>query len=141
MQHGWVITRTVYHVHGRSYLEISYLSYLLQFYTHTLSSRTTRSMGSTVIVVVVISLLLSISTAIAMREHNAYRLWMILKDVALTGLGMFCIWSQIRQMHPNGLVLGTGLALCVPTVWQHVKALLPGGTEGSSGEDGGKSDK
>jgi hypothetical protein len=65
---------------------------------------------------------------------------MVMKDILLTGLGIIAIWSQIRLPHPNGLVLGTGLALCVPTVWQHVKALLPGGTEGP-GKEGDKNGK
>jgi hypothetical protein len=52
--------------------------------------------------------------------------WSILKDVLLTGLGMVAIYTQVVSSHPNGLVLGTGLALTVPSVAEHVKALLPG---------------
>jgi hypothetical protein len=58
--------------------------------------------------------------------------WQIAKDVLLTGLGMVAIYTQILSPHPNGLILGTGLALTVPSVAEHVKALLPGSGESSS---------
>jgi hypothetical protein len=62
--------------------------------------------------------------------------WLLLKDVSLTGTGLFVILSQIFSLHPNGLLLGTGLALTVPTIAEHVKALLPsGGGESSSSTD------
>lgn len=59
-------------------------------------------------------------------------LWPLFKDIALTGLGMLAIYSQIRSVHPNGLILGAGLALTVPTIAQHVRALLPGPGDGPS---------
>ena len=58
--------------------------------------------------------------------------WLILKDIALTGLGMLAIYSQIRSAHPNGMIIGAGLALTVPTIAQHVRALLPGPGDGES---------
>jgi hypothetical protein len=58
--------------------------------------------------------------------------WQLLKDVLLTGLGMFAIFSQVLSAKPNGLLLGTGLALTVPSTWDHVKALLPGSGGGGS---------
>ena len=59
-------------------------------------------------------------------------LWKLLKDIVLTGLGVAAILSQIFSLHPSGLVLGTGLALTVPSVASHVKALLPGPGDGES---------
>jgi hypothetical protein len=58
----------------------------------------------------------------------------MLKDVALTALGMVAIWSQIFRANPNGYVLGAGLALTVPTIAGHVRALLPGPGDGPSSE-------
>ena len=52
--------------------------------------------------------------------------WLVIKDVLLTGLGVVTIWSQIRSAHPDGLLIGAGLALTVPSVAEHVRALLPG---------------
>ena len=61
--------------------------------------------------------------------------WLLLKDILLTGTGVGVIFSQVLSLHPDGLLLGTGLALTVPTIADHVKALLPssgGGTGGPS---------
>lgn len=58
--------------------------------------------------------------------------WLLLKDVLLTGTGLAVILSQIFSVSPNGLLLGTGLALTVPTVAAHVRALLPSGGDGES---------
>lgn len=54
------------------------------------------------------------------------RWFLLLKDGLLTGLGMVAIYTQIFSAHPSGLILGAGLALTVPSVADHVKALLPG---------------
>lgn len=58
--------------------------------------------------------------------------WLLLKDILLTGTGLGVILSQIFSPHPNGLLLGTGLALTVPTIAEHVKALLPSSGGGQS---------
>ena len=42
--------------------------------------------------------------------------WPLIKDVVLTGTGVFAITFEVLNAHPNGLVLGTGLALTVPHV-------------------------
>lgn len=60
--------------------------------------------------------------------------WRLLKDILLTGTGVAVILSQVFSLHPSGGLLGTGLALTVPTIADHVRALLP-----SSGGDGGSS--
>ena len=50
------------------------------------------------------------------------------RDIMITGTGLVIIWRQVlfSPLHPSGLLLGTGLALTVPSVAAHVKALLPG---------------
>jgi hypothetical protein len=59
--------------------------------------------------------------------------WNLIKDVGLTGTGIFVILTQAFSPRPNGLLLGTGLALTVPSTWDHIKALLPSsGGESSS---------
>jgi hypothetical protein len=57
----------------------------------------------------------------------------LIKDVGLTGTGIFVIVTQAFSSRPNGLLLGTGLALTVPSTWEHIRALLPSsGAESSS---------
>jgi hypothetical protein len=54
----------------------------------------------------------------------------------VTGTGLTIIWRQVlySPLHPSGLLLGTGLALTVPSVAAHLRALLPaaGGESESS---------
>jgi hypothetical protein len=54
------------------------------------------------------------------------------KDALLTGTGVFVIILEAFSSKPNGYVLGAGLALTVPSTWDHIKALVPGGGESSS---------
>lgn len=58
--------------------------------------------------------------------------WELIRDIAVTGTGLIIIWRQVlySSLHPSGLLLGTGLALTVPSVAAHVRALLPGGEVG-----------
>jgi len=58
--------------------------------------------------------------------------WQLAKDILLTGTGLTLIVSQIFSRHPDGLLLGTGLALTVPSVADHVRALLPSSGDGES---------
>jgi hypothetical protein len=60
--------------------------------------------------------------------------WPLLKDVGLTGTGIAVILLQAFSAKPNGLLLGTGLALTVPSTWDHIKALLPSSAGGSGAE-------
>lgn len=66
-----------------------------------------------------------------MRWRSA---WLVTKDVGLTGTGIFVIVAQVFSARPNGLLLGTGLALTVPSTWEHIKALLPSSADGSSSD-------
>jgi hypothetical protein len=56
----------------------------------------------------------------------------VIKDVVLTGTGVFCILFEVFNAHPSGLILGTGLVLTVPSTAEHVRALLPSAGGGSS---------
>lgn len=56
----------------------------------------------------------------------------VIKDLGLTGTGIFVIILQAFSTHPNGLLLGTGLALTVPSTWDHIRALIPSGGGSSS---------
>lgn len=66
--------------------------------------------------------------------------WSIIRDLAITGTGLFAIWREVLSATPNGYVLMAGLTLTVPSVAEHVKALLPSSegppTSGSSGSRG-----
>jgi hypothetical protein len=57
--------------------------------------------------------------------------WPLLKDVGLTGTGIAVILLQAFSAKPDGLLLGTGLALTVPSTWDHIKALMPSSGGGS----------
>jgi hypothetical protein len=65
--------------------------------------------------------------------------WLLVKDVGLTGTGIFVIVTQAFSAKPNGLLLGTGLALTVPSTWEHIKALLPSSGDGSGSSGDGPS--
>lgn len=54
------------------------------------------------------------------------RWWPLARDILLTGTGMGVIIVQVFSRHPSTPLLWTGLALTVPSVVEHVKALLPG---------------
>jgi hypothetical protein len=62
--------------------------------------------------------------------------WEVVRDVLVTGTGLVIIWRQVlyASLHPSGILLGTGLALTVPSVAAHLRALLPaaGGESESS---------
>jgi hypothetical protein len=60
--------------------------------------------------------------------------WPLIKDVGLTGTGIFVIVLEAFSAHPSGLLLGTGLALTVPSTWDHIRALMPSSGGGSSSE-------
>ncbi|HVH81330.1 MAG TPA: hypothetical protein VM782_18160 [Stellaceae bacterium] len=66
-------------------------------------------------------------------------LWLLLKDVALTGCGIALIVSQILAVHPDPALIVAGLALTVPSMATHAVNVLsgpqspaPGGGEPSS---------
>jgi len=52
--------------------------------------------------------------------------WVLAKDVALTGTGVFLILSQVFSATPSDVLLVTGLALTIPSVAGHARAILGG---------------
>lgn len=52
--------------------------------------------------------------------------WTLIKDVLLTGTGLALILSQMLVTSPHDAILVTGLALTVPTLADHTKAVLTG---------------
>lgn len=59
-------------------------------------------------------------------------LWLLLKDVALTGTGLWLIYRQAVSPSPSDVLLTVGLALIAPSVYDHAKAVLSGPTGGAS---------
>lgn len=56
--------------------------------------------------------------------------WTLVKDILLTGTGVWLILGQAYSAHPSDVLLATGLALTVPSVAGHAKALLSSPTDG-----------
>ena len=52
--------------------------------------------------------------------------WLLLKDILLTGTGLFLVLSQVLAPTPSDVLLATGLALTIPAVAGHAKNLLSG---------------
>jgi hypothetical protein len=59
-------------------------------------------------------------------------LWQLMRDVGLTGLGMWVIWKQAESPDPNGTLLAVALACIVPAARSAVTTILSG--PGSSSE-------
>ena len=53
-------------------------------------------------------------------------IWTLIKDILLTGTGIALILSQMLSKTPNDAMLVTGLALTVPTLADHAKAVISG---------------
>jgi hypothetical protein len=58
--------------------------------------------------------------------------WLLIKDVALTGTGLWLIYRQAISAVPSDVLLTVGLALIAPSVYDHAKAVLSGPTAGRS---------
>ncbi len=61
-------------------------------------------------------------------------LWSLVKDIILTGTGVALIVSQMLSATPSDALLVTGLALTVPSIAGHAKALLSGPSVSEAGE-------
>lgn len=59
--------------------------------------------------------------------------WQLLRDVALTGCGLWLIISQIGARDPSSTLIVAGLALLAPAAAEHAKTVL----SGPSGPHGG----
>lgn len=58
--------------------------------------------------------------------------WQLTRDVALTGFGLWVIWTQVERPDPNGTLLAVALACIVPAARSAVTTVLSG--PGSSSE-------
>lgn len=58
--------------------------------------------------------------------------WQLIRDVALTGFGLWVIWTQVERPDPNGTLLAVALACIVPAARSAVTTVLSG--PGSSSE-------
>ena len=59
--------------------------------------------------------------------------WQLVKDIALTGVGLALIISQIFTRQPSDVLLVTGLALTIPSVASHAVTLLSPPSTGGHG--------
>lgn len=57
----------------------------------------------------------------------------MVRDILITGTGLFMVVSQVFVRSPSDLIIGGGLALTAPTLASHIKGLLsPGHGESDS---------
>ena len=59
-------------------------------------------------------------------------LWQLVRDVALTGFGVWVIWTQVERPDPNGTLLAVALVCIAPAARSAVTTVLSG--PGSSSE-------
>ena len=52
--------------------------------------------------------------------------WFLLKDILLTGTGLYLVLSQVLAPAPSDVLLATGLALTIPSVAGYARNLLSG---------------
>lgn len=63
---------------------------------------------------------------------NPWKLWELARDIGLTGLGAWIIWTQVYAPHPSDVLLAIALGLTVPAAASNVRAVLTRGTGESS---------
>lgn len=54
------------------------------------------------------------------------RAWLLLRDIVLTGIGVWLILAQEFSPHPSDVMLTVALVLLAPAAAEHAKALLTG---------------
>jgi hypothetical protein len=59
-------------------------------------------------------------------------LWELLRDVGMTGFGVWIIWTQVERPDPNGTLLAVALVCIAPAARSAVTTVLSG--PGSSSE-------
>jgi hypothetical protein len=52
--------------------------------------------------------------------------WPVIRDVALTGTGIFVIIREVYSPHPSDVLLAVAMGLTAPAAYEHVRALLSG---------------
>jgi hypothetical protein len=58
--------------------------------------------------------------------------WTIVRDVLLTGTGIFLVLKQAYSLHPNDAILAVAMGFTAPSAVDHVKALLSGPSDAPS---------
>jgi hypothetical protein len=55
------------------------------------------------------------------------RFWAVVKDVVLTGTGVWIIVSQVLSSHPpSDPLLVVAMGLCAPAIYDHAKSVISG---------------
>jgi hypothetical protein len=52
--------------------------------------------------------------------------WAIIKDVVLTGTGVWILITQALSQHPSDPLLVVAMGLCAPAIYDHAKSLVSG---------------
>ena len=50
--------------------------------------------------------------------------WLIIRDVLLTGMGLWIIGQQARSPHPSDVLLVVAMGLTTPAAWDKARAVL-----------------
>lgn len=58
------------------------------------------------------------------------RAWELIRDVLLTGFGIYLVQQQSFSAHPSAEIIVVGMAFAIPSARENLKALL-GGSSGS----------
>ena len=58
--------------------------------------------------------------------------WAVIRDILLTGTGIFLVLKQAYSPHPDDAILAVAMGLTAPSAAGHVKALLSGPAGGRS---------
>jgi hypothetical protein len=58
--------------------------------------------------------------------------WELIRDVVLTGTGIFLAIQQAYSMHPDDAILALAMGFTAPAAFEHVKALLSSPATGES---------
>ena len=61
------------------------------------------------------------------------RAWELIRDVVLTGTGIFLAIHEAYSLHPDDAILALAMGFTAPAAFEHVKALLssPGASSSS----------
>lgn len=58
--------------------------------------------------------------------------WALIRDVVLTGTGIFLAIQQAYSLHPDDAILALAMGFTAPAAFEHVKALLSSPGESAS---------
>jgi hypothetical protein len=52
--------------------------------------------------------------------------WAVIKDIVLTGTGVWILVTQALSPHPSDPLLVVAMGLCAPAIYDHAKSLVSG---------------